>query len=242
MMRLNQVADASAISSTSSPLIQTRDLSRIYNANEPSEVRALDGVTLSIEEGEVIAITGPSGSGKSTLLHLIGGMDSPNKGDIWFKGQEIGKLPERKLADFRRKEIGFIFQSFYLIETLTVLENILAPLIPYGISASDRLYAKELLKIAKLDHRINAYPRQLSGGEKQRTAISRALINQPSVILADEPTGYLDTKTGNTIVSLLKSFNGSQGTTVLIVTHDLRIAAQANRILELQDGRLFQDR
>ncbi|MFW9917345.1 MAG: ABC transporter ATP-binding protein [Candidatus Thorarchaeota archaeon] len=223
------------------PLLQTENLSRIYNPNQPSEITALNNVSLSVAEGEVVAIVGPSGSGKSTLLHLLGGMDSPSGGNIWLKGQEIGQLPERKLADIRREEIGFIFQSYYLIDTLTVLDNILVPLIPYGIKDSQRAYAKELLRQAGLEDRMGSYPRQLSGGEQQRVAICRALVNRPSVILADEPTGNLDSKTGNSIMALLKSINTVQGTTILIVTHDAKIAGQTQRIIELEDGKAVRN-
>ncbi|MHA2369586.1 MAG: ABC transporter ATP-binding protein [Candidatus Hodarchaeales archaeon] len=223
------------------PLIQTENLSRIYNPNQPSEITALDNVSVSVAEGEVVAIVGPSGSGKSTLLHLLGGMDAPSGGNIWLKGQEIGQLPERKLADIRREEIGFIFQSYYLIDTLTVLDNVLVPLIPYGIKAPQRAFAKELLSQAGLEDRMDSYPRQLSGGEQQRVAICRALINRPSVILADEPTGNLDSKTGDSIIALLKSINTAQGTTILIVTHDSKIAGQTQRIIELEDGKAVKN-
>ncbi|MFQ5977569.1 MAG: ABC transporter ATP-binding protein [Candidatus Heimdallarchaeota archaeon] len=222
-------------------LIKTGNLSRIYNPNQPSEVTALSNVSVSIEEGEIVAIMGPSGSGKSTFLHLLGGMDAVTSGDIWLRGQEIGHLPERKLAEIRRDEVGFIFQSYYLIETLTVLDNVLAPLIPYGIKDPQRAYAKELLSQAGLEDRMKAYPRQLSGGEKQRVAICRALINRPSMVLADEPTGNLDSKTGDSIISLLKSINATQGTTILIVTHDSKIAGQTQRIIELEDGKVIND-
>jgi ABC-type lipoprotein export system ATPase subunit len=150
-------------------------------------------------------------------------------------------VAERKLADIRREEIGFIFQSYYLIDTLTVLDNVLVPLIPYGIKAPQRAFAKELLSQAGLEDRMDSYPRQLSGGEQQRVAICRALINRPSVILADEPTGNLDSKTGDSIITLLKSINTAQGTTILIVTHDSKIAGQTQRIIELEDGKAVKN-
>lgn len=203
-------------------LISLKDVSKIYG-EERTMIKALDHVDLDIEEGKIITIMGPSGSGKSTLLNLLGAMDSPSSGQVLVNNVDIGKLPERKLSEYRKKQIGFIFQSFYLIPNLDVIGNVLIPLVPYGMKEREHLKAHELLKLVGLDDRAHSKVNKLSGGESQRVAIARALINDPKVILADEPTGNLDSETGKSIIELLIKL-AEQGKTIVIVTHDPRIA------------------
>jgi putative ABC transport system ATP-binding protein len=203
-------------------LISLKDVSKIYG-EERTMIKALDHVDLDIEEGRIITIMGPSGSGKSTLLNLLGAMDSPSSGEVLVNNVDIGKLPERKLSDYRKKQIGFVFQSFYLIPNLDVIGNVLIPLVPYGIKEREHLKAHGLLKLVGLDDRAHSKVNKLSGGESQRVAIARALINDPKVILADEPTGNLDSETGKSIIELLIKL-AEKGKTIVIVTHDPRIA------------------
>ena len=203
-------------------LISLKDVSKIYG-EERTMIKALDHVDLDIEEGKIITIMGPSGSGKSTLLNLLGAMDSPSSGQVLVNNVDIGRLPERKLASYRKKQIGFVFQSFYLIPNLDVVGNVLIPLVPYGITEREHLKAHEFLKLVGLDDRAHSKVNKLSGGESQRVAIARALINDPKVILADEPTGNLDSETGKSIIELLIKL-AEQGKTIVIVTHDPRIA------------------
>lgn len=225
-------------------LIRLKAVSKIYG-EEASTIKALDNIDLEIERGKVITIMGPSGSGKSTLLNLIGAMDDPTSGEVYVNNVEIGGLPERKLAKFRKKVIGFVFQNYYLLPNVDVIGNVLIPLVPYRISSEDKKKAINLLEMVGLGNRIHSKVGKLSGGESQRVAIARALINDPDVILADEPTGNLDSKTGQSIVELLLSLT-EKGKTVIIVTHDPRIA---KRILDhplgkniwINDGRLIDN-
>ena len=203
-------------------LIKLVNVSKIYG-EERTTIKALDDVNLEIEQGKIITIMGPSGSGKSTLLNILGAMDIPSKGEVLINDIDIAKVPERKLSSYRKNMIGFVFQSFYLLPNLDVLNNVLIPLIPYGIKDSDRERAQELLNLVGLGERGTSKVRKLSGGESQRVAIARALINNPKVILADEPTGNLDSETGKSIIQLLIKL-AEQGTTIIIVTHDPRIA------------------
>ncbi|TXT62975.1 MAG: putative ABC transporter ATP-binding protein [Promethearchaeota archaeon] len=203
-------------------LISLKNVSKIYG-EERTEIRALDNVNLEIEKGKIITIMGPSGSGKSTLLNLLGAMDSPTSGKIIVGGRDIGSLPERKLSSYRKETVGFVFQTFYLLPNLNVMDNILIPLIPYGIKSGNRKRAQELLDLVGLGNRGESKVGKLSGGESQRIAIARALINDPKVILADEPTGNLDSETGKSIVELLLKLAENEKT-VVIVTHDPRIA------------------
>ncbi|MFX0059068.1 MAG: ABC transporter ATP-binding protein [Candidatus Hodarchaeota archaeon] len=203
-------------------LISLKDVSKIYG-EERTMIKALDHVDLDIEEGKIITIMGPSGSGKSTLLNLLGAMDSPSSGQVLVNNVDIGKLPERKLSEYRKKQIGFVFQSFYLIPNLDVVGNVLIPLVPYGIKEREHLKAHELLRLVGLDERAHSKVNKLSGGESQRVAIARALVNDPKVILADEPTGNLDSETGKSIIDLLIKL-AEEGRTIIIVTHDPRIA------------------
>ena len=204
-------------------LITLRTVSKIYG-EERRTIKALDQVNLEIEEGKIITIMGPSGSGKSTLLNILGAMDKPTLGQVIVNKIDIGNLPERKLSTYRKETIGFIFQSFYLLPNLDVMGNVLIPLIPYGIKDKDRERAQELLNLVGLGDRGHSKVGKLSGGESQRVAIARALINDPKVILADEPTGNLDSETGKSIIELLIKLAEEKGRTIIIVTHDPRIA------------------
>jgi putative ABC transport system ATP-binding protein len=225
-------------------LIELKEVSKIYG-EETTTIKALDNVDLTIEKGNVITIMGPSGSGKSTLLNLIGAMDDPTSGEVYVNNIEIGQLPERKLSVFRKNIIGFVFQNYYLLPNIDVVGNVLLPLIPYGISSQNRMKAKELLELVGLGDRIHSKVGKLSGGESQRVAIARALINDPAVILADEPTGNLDSKTGKSIVELLIDLR-EQGKTVIIVTHDPRIAKMVlehphGKNIWIKDGKLIDN-
>lgn len=224
-------------------IIQTENLTKIYGEKE-TKVIALNNVNLSVRESEFLAITGPSGSGKTTLLNLIGTLDEPTSGNVLFDEVDIGKLKGNKLSDFRREKIGFVFQLFNLIDILTALENVKIPLIPYlkecKFNLNDR--AKELLSAVGLEGRENHLPGQLSGGEQQRVAIARALINEPNLILADEPTGNVDIKAGDDIIALLQQLNRKRGVSIILVTHNIALAQKTDRILNLRDGKLIDDK
>jgi putative ABC transport system ATP-binding protein len=219
-------------------LVETKSLSKMYD--EGTEVHALDNVSMDILKGEFLVIWGPSGSGKSTLLNIIGTLDRPSSGKVILDGVDVSTLIGNALADFRRNKIGFIFQLFHLVPTLTVLENVILPLLPYQRKLPFRLTdrAKGLLEQVGLGKRISHLPGQLSGGEQQRTAIVRALINQPCLILADEPTGNLDSQSGKEVLRLLRDLNQQQGITFILATHDPAIAHQANRAVFIKDGRI----
>jgi len=202
----------------------------------------INQIDLQIEEGKIITVMGPSGSGKSTLLNILGAMDKPTSGEVLVDDIEIGGLPERKLSNYRKTQIGFIFQNFYLLPNLNVIENVLTPLVPYGIKEKDREKAQEILEIVGLGDRANSKVSKLSGGESQRVAIARALMNDPKLILADEPTGNLDTETGKSIVETLIKL-AEKGTTLIIVTHDPRVVALVAKhplgdSIWIKDGRL----
>jgi ABC-type lipoprotein export system ATPase subunit len=219
-------------------LVETKSLSKMYD--EGTMVHALDNVSMDILKGEFLVIRGPSGSGKSTLLNIIGTLDRPSSGKVILDGVDVSTLIGNALADFRRNKIGFIFQLFHLVPTLTVLENVILPLLPYQRKLPFRLTdrAKGLLEQVGLGKRISHLPGQLSGGEQQRTAIVRALINQPCLILADEPTGNLDSQSGKEVLRLLRDLNQQQGITFILATHDLAIADKADRAVFIKDGRL----
>lgn len=203
------------------------------------QILALDNFNLSIEKGEFIAITGPSGSGKSTLANIIGGLDMPDKGRVLVDGEDIAKLSDTDLSAYRNKKIGFIFQSFNLQPTYTALENVMIPLIFSRVSNKERIKkSMECLIAVGLEDRINHQPNQLSGGQRQRVCIARALANSPEVIIADEPTGNLDSKRGQEILNLMKDLNRKSGITLIMITHDMNIARQADRILNIIDGKL----
>lgn len=203
-------------------------------------VTILQDITFTIPSGQVVAIVGPSGSGKSTLLGLLAGLDRPTSGSIRLQGTDITMLNESDMARFRRQHIGYVFQAFHLLPTLTALENVLLPLELQG-TADGSGRATSLLQAVGLDHRLHHYPMQLSGGEQQRVALARAFISRPAFLLADEPTGNLDSQTGDRIIELLWELHANQGSTLILVTHDPALAGQAQRILSLRDGRLIDD-
>ena len=206
----------------------------------PALVSAVAGIDLDIERGEAVALVGPSGSGKSTLLNLIGGLDRPTSGEIWVDGENIAKAPARRLVEHRRRRIGFVFQSFNLLPQRTALENVEVPLMVDGVPRAERRdRARELLEKMGLGPRTGHRPSELSGGEQQRVAIARALANKPLILLADEPTGNLDSATGSEVMSLLRVLN-SEGLTLILVTHDMSVAAYANRTVRLRDGKVVE--
>ena len=217
--------------------IQVDGVAKRYGEGEAT-IAALDDVSLSVEPGSVVAVTGPSGSGKSTLLHLIGAMDAADAGTIRVDDVEVTSLGRSALAGYR-KTIGFVFQRFHLLAALTALDNVASPLLPYRTSFDKFERARELLAAVGLAGREDALPSQLSGGEQQRVAIARALINEPKLLLADEPTGNLDTTTGGEIMAVLLSLRDERGMTVIVVTHNQSLAARCDRIVRLQDGRVL---
>ncbi len=219
-------------------IIHTENLVKLYTIGE-SVVRALDGVSLDIDEGEMVAITGPSGSGKSTLMNMIGCLDRPTSGKYFLDGDDVSKLQNDKLAEIRNRRIGFVFQTFSLIPRTSALENVELPLL-YSGKISARKEASETLKTVGLAERMNHEPNQLSGGERQRVAIARALVTSPSILLADEPTGNLDTKTGDEILELFEELN-RKGLTTIVVTHDPDVASRCRRVLRLIDGKIVTD-
>ncbi len=219
-------------------LIEFRDVWKIYKLGKV-DVPALRGVSFNINKGELVGIIGPSGSGKSTCMHLIGTLDVPTKGKIFFKGKDITKFKESELAILRGKEIGFVFQTFNLLPSLTALENVELPMIFQNVLPEIRKKrAVKLLKLVGLGNRINHLPSEMSGGERQRVAVARALANNPDMILADEPTGNLDSKTGREIMDLLIALNKKEGKTIIIVTHDLDISRGLQRLIKLKDGKI----
>ncbi|WP_299286293.1 ABC transporter ATP-binding protein [Thermoflexus sp.] len=222
-------------------LVQIEDVSKEYIAGA-IRVTALQEISLTVERGELLAIVGPSGSGKTTLLNLIGALDRPTRGRVVVDGIDLGALRGDQLADFRRERIGFVFQLFHLVPDLTALENVMLPLIPYRRQLKFNLEqrARALLEAVGLENRMRHLPGQLSGGEQQRVAIARALIGNPKLLLADEPTGNLDSQTGKEIVELLRRLNREQGLTVIVTTHNLEIVAWSDRVVRLRDGRIVK--
>ena len=220
-------------------LLRIENLTKVYGKGE-NEVRALDGVSFSVERGEFTAIIGPSGSGKSTLLHILGGVDRPTSGKVWLDGQDVYAQSEEELAVFRRRQVGLIYQFYNLIPVLNVAENMTLPVLLDGRKVNEERLL-ELLETLGLSGRKNHLPNQLSGGQQQRVSIGRALMNAPAVVLADEPTGNLDSKNSQEIVELLRESNRKYGQTLIIITHDENIALQADRILAIEDGRITRD-
>ena len=221
-------------------LIHIENMKKIYNPGE-NEVRALDGIDLDIEKGDLVAIVGHSGSGKSTLMNMLGCLDTPTSGKYVLDGQDVASMTDNQLADVRNKEIGFIFQGFNLISNLDAVGNVELPLVYRGVSKNERKQlAMEALKSVGLEDRMKHYPHQLSGGQQQRVAIARALSYNPEIILDDEPTGNLDTKSTQEIMEILKELHRS-GRTVIIITHDEEIASQAHRVIRILDGRIEED-
>lgn len=222
-------------------IIEVKNLSKVYGAGDTAVV-ALDGVNLVIEEGKFVAVMGPSGCGKSTLLHLIGGLDSPSSGSVLIEGQDIAAMKDEQLTELRRRKMGFVFQFFNLIPVLSAAENAALPLILDGVKPKQATAkAMAWLEKNKLADRASHRPDELSGGQQQRVAISRAMVSEPVIILADEPTGNLDTRSSDEIASALRSLVSDYGRTVLMVTHDPRIAAYADRIIFLKDGKVVDD-
>ena len=225
----------------SNDIIVVEDLWRTYDMGSEQQVQALRGINLRIRRNEYVAIMGPSGSGKSTLMNLIGCLDTPSKGKYWLNGQLVSELDDDQLARIRNKEIGFVFQTFNLLARATSLHNVELPLIYNGTPAAARIArAKEALRDVGLESRMNHKPNELSGGQRQRVAVARALVNHPSIILADEPTGNLDSKTGTEIMALFDSLHAS-GNTIVLVTHEPDIAEYAHRVVHIRDGQIFSD-
>lgn len=223
-----------------SALVEIKDVCKVYNPGE-NEVRALDHVSLTIDEQEFVAIIGHSGSGKSTLMNMLGCLDVPTSGEYWLHGQDVSALSDDALSDIRNREIGFIFQGFNLIPNLTALENVELPLIYRGVSKSVREeLSVEALKKVGLEHRMDHKPSEMSGGQQQRVAIARAIAQAPPVILADEPTGNLDSNSTKEIMDILKGLH-KEGRTVILITHDNEIAAQAKRVIKIKDGKVESD-
>ena len=220
------------------PVIETVNVSKNYKIGS-NKIKALDNISITINEGEFASIVGKSGSGKSTLMHIIGLLDTPTLGSVYLRSNEVGNLSETELAKIRNKEIGFVFQSFNLLERATTLDNVILPLIYANISYKTRMQkAKEVLEIVGLKERMQNKSNELSGGQKQRVAIARALVNDPAIILADEPTGNLDTKTGEDIIELFRNLN-KMGKTIIIVTHDEELAQVTERKIVISDGKII---
>ena len=220
-------------------VLQAKNLKKIYGSGN-NAVHALDGVDLSVKKGEFVAIVGTSGSGKSTLLHMLGGLDRPTSGTVMVDGQDIFSLKEEALTIFRRRKIGFVFQAYNLVPVLNVYENIVLPIELDG-GKVNKDFVQQIVQTLGLDDRLDALPNQLSGGQQQRVAIARALAAAPAIILADEPTGNLDGKSGREVLTLLRQVSHELGITLVLVTHDLNVAEQAERIIQLEDGHIARD-
>jgi putative ABC transport system ATP-binding protein len=243
-MASNSISTEEELKQASPPsdhVIIVQDLWRTYDMGSEQQVQALRGISLSIKHNEYVAIMGPSGSGKSTLMNLIGCLDTPSKGKYWLNGQLVSELDDDQLARIRNKEIGFVFQTFNLLARATALHNVELPLIYNGTPSAARIErAKESLANVGLESRMNHKPNELSGGQRQRVAIARALVNRPSIILADEPTGNLDSKTGIEIMALFDTLHAG-GNTIVLVTHEPDIAEYAHRVVHIRDGEIFSD-
>jgi putative ABC transport system ATP-binding protein len=222
-------------------LIRLEDISKVYRMGDV-QVHALRGVSLSIDEGEFVAIMGPSGSGKSTLMNVIGCLDQPSGGNYWLDGTDVGRLNDNQLASIRNRKIGFVFQTFNLLARTTAFQNVTLPLIYAGIGSRERRdRARSALEAVGLGDRLHHRPNELSGGQQQRVAIARALVTEPAIILADEPTGNLDSRSGEEIMRIFHQLNAERGITVLFVTHDPDIAAETRRIVRIHDGLIHSD-
>ena len=221
-------------------LIETRDLWKTYRMGS-EEIHALSGLTIQIERGEYVAIMGPSGSGKSTLMNLIGCLDTPTRGTYLLNEKNVGGMSDDELARIRNEEIGFVFQTFNLLPRATALHNVELPMIYAGLAPKERRErARDALRMVELDDRMTHRPNELSGGQRQRVAIARALVNRPSILLADEPTGNLDSKTGAEIITLFERLH-AQGNTILLITHEAEVAAYARRVISIRDGKVGSD-
>ena len=223
-------------------LIDIQDIYKIYNEDQENEVRALDGVSLTIGRGEFVAIVGASGSGKSTLMNILGCLDVPTYGEYYLDGNDVSVMTDQELSKIRNREIGFIFQGYNLIPALNAQENVELPLIYQGVRGSKREeVAFQALERVGLEDRADRKPSQLSGGQQQRIAIARAIATQAPIIMADEPTGALDSKTGEHVLKILHTLNREVGTTIILITHDTKIAKTAKRIVQISDGKILQD-
>ena len=220
-------------------ILKVKHLSKKYGKGD-TEVEALKDVSFTVEKGEFVAIVGPSGSGKSTLLHILGGVDKPTSGHVYVEGSDVFSLNENNLAIFRRRQVGLIYQFYNLIPILNVTENISLPMMLDG-KEPDKNYLMELIKTLGLEKRVNHLPNELSGGQQQRVSIGRALIYHPSLVLADEPTGNLDSKSSHEIMELLEISNKKYGQTIIMITHDENLAMHASRIITIEDGRIIRD-
>lgn len=219
--------------------MRCESLSKVYQTGE-SKVFALDGVTLSLQQGSFTAITGPSGSGKSTLLHLLSGLDHPTSGQVFYQGDDLYRYRDNQLSVLRRRRFGFVFQNYNLVRELTGWENILLPVM-LDRRQADEKYLNQIIDLLGIRNRLEHLPGAMSGGQQQRVSIARALANKPAMLFADEPTGNLDGRSGREVLSLLQQVNREMGITLVLVTHDLNVAEQAERIVQLQDGRIAQD-
>ena len=217
-------------------ILETKDLRKVYGSGD-TEVRALDGVDLTVEKGEFVAVVGTSGSGKSTLLHMLGGLDRPTSGAVLVDGKDIFSLKDEELTIFRRRKIGFVFQSYNLVPVLSVYENIVLPIQLDG-GKVDQSYVNQVIEALGLEQKLQNLPSQLSGGQQQRVAIARALVTKPAIILADEPTGNLDSKTSQDVLSLMKVTGQKFAQTMVMITHNEEIAQMADRIIRIEDGRI----
>ena len=220
-------------------IVKTENLRKIYGSGE-TEVRALDGDSLSDEEGELVAVVGSSGSGKSTLLHMLGGLDRPTSGEVWIAGQSLFSMKDEALTIFRRRKIGFVFQAYNLVPVLSVYENVLLPVQLDG-GTPDEGYLGQVIETLGLESRLGSLPSQLSGGQQQRVAIARALAAKPALLLADEPTGNLDSRTSQDVLSLLKVTSRRFSQTIVMITHNEEIAQLADRIIRIEDGRIYTE-
>ena len=219
-------------------ILQATDLKKYYGT-EPNITKALDGVTLAIEQGEFVAIVGTSGSGKSTLLNMMGGLDVPTSGSVQIKGKELAELNDEQLTIFRRRSIGFIFQNYNLVPVLNIYENIVLPVELDGDTV-DQKFMDEVVRLLALGDKLNNMPNNLSGGQQQRVAIARALVSKPAIVLADEPTGNLDSRTSSDVLGLLKATSNKFHQTLVMITHNNEIAQLADRIIRIEDGRIFE--
>lgn len=220
-------------------ILETKDLRKVYGSGD-TEVRALDGVSMQVEQGEFVAVVGTSGSGKSTLLHMLGGLDRPTSGTVSVDGRDIFALRDEELTIFRRRKIGFVFQNYNLVKELTGYENMVLPVMLDG-KKPDESYLNRIIEMLGISDRLSHLPGAMSGGQQQRFSIARALANKPGVLFADEPTGNLDGKSGREVLTLLRTVSHELGITLVLVTHDTKVAEQADRIISLSDGRIALD-